>query len=547
MDSLGFFIDTGGKDDLVDDKNEQEFIVDEKEVLGARDAETERKQRERAQTERSLSSFLFGKPDDAEDIKDEDESSDSEDDVPSDLDDKDIDSDEDTNVTEEETDETTVKPVSVQPSLPEDVFGAALEIGSKRKKRKAAWVDKEDSEVLVKDVVATYTKAKGKHGMKETSEEQYGKSLSRRFKSVVGEPTWANLDREDEGEDSDEEFFRETTDLLEKKSKHENLQKSRLEFRKLKDVNYTTHKEGAVIRSVEFHPTSTVGLVAGNSGTCSLFQVDGKENPKIQTVNFENFPIKTAKFSANGNEFIVGSQQHPHFYIYDMMIGKIIKIPWKSRSQEHNCQKFEVSPDGSLLAFKGRFGHIHLVSARTKEFLHSFKMNGECLDLKFNKTGSELFTTGEGGEVYVWDLRSQTARVKFVDEGCLTGTSVAVSSRYLATGSSSGVVNMYKLDNLNQDVAYPQPEKAILNLTTEIEDLTFNPSGEMLAMSSMMKDGAIKLVHFPSMSVFNNFPGPSLKLGKINCLTFSPGGGYLGVGNNKGAANLYRISHYPTY
>jgi len=397
--------------------------------------------------------------------------------------------------------------------------------------------------------VATYTKAKGKHGEKETSEEQYGKSLSRRFKSVVGEPAWASLDkRDEEGDgDSDDEFFRETTDLLEKKSKLENLQKGRLQFRKLKDMNYSTHKEGAVIRAVEFHPTSTVGLVAGNNGACSLFQVDGKDNPKIQTVNFENFPIKTAKFSSSGNEFIVGSQHHAHFFVYDMMIGKIIKVPWKVRSQEHNSQKFEVSPNGSLLAFKGRFGHIHLVSAKTKEFLHSLKMNGECRDLKFNNSGTELYTTGEGGEVYIWDLRSNTARAKFVDEGSLNTSALGMSSRMLATGSSSGVVNIYRLDKLNQDIVYPQPEKAVLNLTTEVGDLSFHPSGEMLATSSMMKEGATKLVHFPSITVFNNFPAAGINLGRVNCLSFSPGGGYMGVGNNKGAANLFRIGHYASY
>ena len=76
------------------------------------------------------------------------------------------------------------------------------------------------------------------------------------------------------------------------------------------DLNSGTHKEGAVIRATEFHPTSTVGLVcstfnsplliamskvAGNNGTVTLFQVDGKENPKIQTINFQNFPIRTAR------------------------------------------------------------------------------------------------------------------------------------------------------------------------------------------------------------------------------------------------------------
>ena len=73
-------------------------------------------------------------------------------------------------------------------------------------------MDKEDNEVLVKDVTATFNKAIGKHGEKETSTEQYGKSLSRKFKSVVGEPAWASLDRNEDA-DSDEEFFRETTEI----------------------------------------------------------------------------------------------------------------------------------------------------------------------------------------------------------------------------------------------------------------------------------------------------------------------------------------------
>ena len=50
MDNL-FYIDTGGQVEVVEDK-----------VMGAKDAATEAKQRNRAIKERSLASFLFGKP-----------------------------------------------------------------------------------------------------------------------------------------------------------------------------------------------------------------------------------------------------------------------------------------------------------------------------------------------------------------------------------------------------------------------------------------------------------------------------------------------------
>lgn len=58
----------------------------------------------------------------------------------------------------------------------------------------------------------------------------------------------------------------------------------------------------------------------------TLSQIDGKENPKIQTINFKDFPIKTARFSASGNEFIVGSKFHPHFFVYDMLAGQTVKV-----------------------------------------------------------------------------------------------------------------------------------------------------------------------------------------------------------------------------
>ena len=55
----------------------------------------------------------------------------------------------------------------------------------------------------------------------------------------------------------------------------------------------------------------------------------------------------------------------------------------------------------------GRFGSIHLVSATTKELLRSLKMNDWCRELRFSRDGGSLYTFGEGGEVYIWDVRSE--------------------------------------------------------------------------------------------------------------------------------------------
>jgi len=52
-----------------------------------------------------------------------------------------------------------------------------------------------------------------------------------------------------------------------------NLPKNIIDIKVLKALNKNTHIEGPIITSVEFHPSSTVALVAGTSGVLSLFQV----------------------------------------------------------------------------------------------------------------------------------------------------------------------------------------------------------------------------------------------------------------------------------
>lgn len=46
-----------------------------------------------------------------------------------------------------------------------------------------------------------------------------------------------------------------------------------LESKHLRDLNVDSNVEGPIITAAEFHPTSTVGLVAGLGGAVSIVQV----------------------------------------------------------------------------------------------------------------------------------------------------------------------------------------------------------------------------------------------------------------------------------
>ena len=126
-----------------------------------------------------------------------------------------------------------------------------------------------------------------------------------------------------------------------------------------------------------------------------------------------------------------------------------------------------------------------------------------------------------------------------------------------------------------------RPLKAVLNLTTSISCLAFNPDAQVLAQASHAHRDALRLVHLPSLTVFSNWPTAGSPLHYVHCLAFrcarwlvagggspachrhtsssrvccppppththtrSPGGGYLAVGNARGKVLLYRLHHYP--
>jgi U3 small nucleolar RNA-associated protein 18 len=89
--------------------------------------------------------------------------------------------------------------------------------------------------------------------------------------------------------------------------------------------------------------------------------------------------------------------------------------------------------------------------------------------------------------------------------------------------------------------------KIIDNLTTPISAIKFNHDAQILAVASRYKKDAFKLVHVPSRKVFANWPTSNTPLGYVNTMDFSPNGGYLAMGNDKGKVLLYRLNAYSNY
>jgi len=417
------------------------------------------------------------------------------------------------------------------------------------KTRKPAWEDDDDEAV---ESLMQEKGSKGKRFRNMRSAKDYSENIKYKFISVMGTHNWANLDHQKK-KDEDDLSDPEDLDLVQTArnftGRSQYLPKGQLDYKQCRDLNFEGRAEQLSARCLEFHPSSQVALVAGQAGVTSLFQVDGKTNPKIQSVKFERFSIHSAHFSADGSELVASSADYNlYYYVYDLMSGRIVQIPTYNVTQLDNLRTFAVSPDGKFLAFYGRTGYISLFSGKNKEWITNLKMNGEVTSVTFSTDGSRMFSHGDEGQVYVWDMNSRQCIHKFYDDGCIKGTSIAFSNngQFLACGSNSGVVNIYDTCSLLAQIS-PRPLKTVLNLTTAVTQLQFNSSTELLAMLSSDKENAVKLLHFPSMTVFENFPQFKLNMMKPQCLDLSLNSGYLTISNNKGRAYLWRLRHYSNY
>lgn len=419
-----------------------------------------------------------------------------------------------------------------------------IQLGSKLEKKKPAWIDLDDGELSI-DIQnkRSLRKLRAEEDEKDVSGTTYQERLKSNFEKVLPAPAWADINNakvESDEEEEEDKIFKTRKKLI---VTPDQLMKGIISIKKLRDLNKVT-PSSSTITSLKFHPSAKIALTASLNKNLNIYQVDGQENEKLQSIFLTHFPIHCAEFTPHGDKVICSSRRK-QFYIYDLVGGSVVKIPGIRGREEKSLEKFTISPDGEIIAFIGESGYINLVSMKTCHWISSLKMNGKVNTAAFSPDSSKLYTAGRDGEVYIWDVNSRRCLHRFIDDGSLLSTCINISpnGQYVALGSSSGVVNVY--DDKCTVEKCPSPLKTIMNLTTCITGTLFNSTSEILACYSSQVRNALKLVHFPSLTTFSNWPIEKQTLGNIRCVDFSPRSGYLGIGNEAGKALLFRLNHFP--
>ncbi|ETI19251.1 hypothetical protein G647_09083 [Cladophialophora carrionii CBS 160.54] len=337
------------------------------------------------------------------------------------------------------------------------------------------------------------------------------------------------------------------------------------------------------IDALQFHAYYPLLLAAGPSSTVTLYHVSPEPpnpNPILTSLHLKGNPLHTAAFcrpregpsgeEANDQTRVLLSSRRRYFHTWSLSTGVVSKVTralyGPARKEQRTMESMKPSPCGRYVGLVGSSkkggGSINVLSTDSMQWVCSCRIDsrGGVADFSWWRDGNGFAVVGKNGEVSEYDIETRSVVMRWVDEGAVGTTVISLGgddtrqcpgrSRWVAIGSSSGVVNLYdrrgwmvrpaSLEGQQRDQR-PRSARMFDQLTTPISHLVFSEDGQMLVMSSRWKKNALRLVHLPSCTLYRNWPTDKTPLGRISAVALSPDGGYLAVGNEQGKIRLWEI------
>ncbi|BGO93747.1 hypothetical protein NBRC10512_006627 [Rhodotorula toruloides] len=401
---------------------------------------------------------------------------------------------------------------------------------------------------------------------RRAAQAQHGGNAALLLDSDVSDASDEEGDSADEKDEADDLFRKATVGGKGgKKVKGGRLEPGEIDIERVRDANQHEQKSGAVVE-VGFHPRAQVLFSATSDRRLRLFQIDGTDNPLLQTLHLPELPILNAAFHPSGSSILLTGSR-PFFLSYDLQTGQTLRSPRgllnaglggsdkASTGGSGGMERFRFSPGaGDVLAVGGRRGYVHLVDwsssgvSRGGQVIGEVKMNVSVKGIAWQRDGRELLTLGEDSEVYVWDVGTRKCVDRWRDEGGFGSVALETSrdGAWTAVGSTTGIVNLYDASSRGTYAqgAERKAKKAVENLVSTVSTMRFNHDAQLVALASKTNKDQLKLVHLPTCSVYQNWPTQQTPLHHVTCVDFSKGSEWLAVGNQRGKVLLYEVKQF---
>lgn len=381
---------------------------------------------------------------------------------------------------------------------------------------------------------------------------EYEKRLRDQYERLHPTPEWARHSEEIDPKKSEDcyRLLRTSSSILRKNALH-GLESGWLGVTRLNDVASPSDPPAAV-SGMCFLEAYSILCVASDDRILRTYYVDEKENALFESIRFGKYPIYSVAAAPDCKEILIVGKQR-HYYVLNTADRSVMRCDlagfFASRmNRSHTIGSIPIknclySRDNRYIAFIFSSSSLVLVHRGTKQIYTQLKVSDTVRSACFCPTGDYIYVLSVRGNVFKFELSSRTCVYKFADQGCLKARSIDVdtSGRFIAIGSSSGVVSIYREDLCSKT---PSVEliKSVMNLTTSADIVKFNPFGQILAVASNAKKDSLKLINMSSLRVFPNWPTSSTPLGYIKSLAFSPDSRLLAIANSKGRIILYRLN-----
>ncbi|KAL8626618.1 hypothetical protein Q9189_007683 [Teloschistes chrysophthalmus] len=285
------------------------------------------------------------------------------------------------------------------------------------------------------------------------------------------------------------------------------------------DIQRTKDVGGAqpsAVTSLEFHPHHAILLYSGPASTISLHHISPRPpnpNPLLTSLHVRSTSVATSSFLPPDGSKVLFAGRRRYFHSWDLETGRVDKISrvHGHEGEQKSMERFKLSPCGRWMGLVGSRrkggGLINVLDANTKQWIAEVRVEskGGVADFAWWGDGNGMTVLGKGGEAVEWEGKQKKIVARWVDEGAVGTTVVAMggrtgakdlgNDRWVAVGSSSGIINVYDRKNWEaQDMAAnPKPIRAFDQLTTPTSHLTFSPDGQLMVMGSRWKRDALRI------------------------------------------------------
>ncbi len=315
---------------------------------------------------------------------------------------------------------------------------------------------------------------------------------------------------------------------------------------------------GGTIRLWEVPPHQHLRKLTGNGHTvhCVQYSRDGRclaagyqdgrievrdaaSEKAIHEMKGHSQVAAAVAFHPNGHQLASGSYDRT-LKIWDLQTGTCIR---SIQAHDDLINMIAYSPDGGSIASASGASAEHIVrlwDSATGDLLYTFEGHaGRVPYVCFSPDGKLLASCGfggRGGNIYLHDLASRTARALLEDGKGYNARALCFSpdGRLLASGNDDGLITLWNISTRRQVDSWKASEENIFSLS-------FHPNGRILASAG--RGNEIKLWNAAGVSDHQLLTLVGHE-DSVFSLCFHPNGNSLASGSADTTIGLWDLTHY---